>query len=92
MTEERRDEDRAPTFRQAELVTEGPEGDASYPIILRDAGRAGIGGVYVGHGPFIPKGDATLRDAIGGDRVVRVIWTKKLADYVHIVGLEIGGS
>ena len=89
MADDRRDEQRSPTFRQVELVASGPEGDISFPIILRDSGRAGIGGVYVGQDPFMPRGDAELRDPDGGRRAVRVIWTKKLADFVHIVGLEV---
>lgn len=92
MTDERRDEERSPTFRHVELITTGPAGQASFPIILRDTGSAGIGGVYVGQDAFTPLGDATLRDAGGGDRTVRVIWTKKLADYVHIVGLEVAAG
>jgi hypothetical protein len=89
MDDERRDGQREPTFRQAELVTTGSEGEASFPIILRDAGLAGIGGVYVGQDPFTPEGAAELRDADGGNQMVRVIWTRKLAEYVHIVGLEV---
>lgn len=89
MTEERRGDERSPSFRNVELITQGPEGAASFPIILRDTGGTGVGGVYVGQNAFTPRGDATLRDAKGGDRTVRVIWTRKLADYVHMVGLEV---
>ncbi len=92
MADERRDEERVPTFRQVELVTKGALGEASFPIILRDSGGAGIGGVYVGQGDFLPQGDAVLRDVEGDDRVVQVIWTKKVADYVFIVGLEVGAA
>jgi hypothetical protein len=89
MDDERRDEARAASFRQVELVTTGPEGEVSFPIILRDAGRSGLGGVYVGQDEFNPRGDAELRDEQAGDRTVRVVWTRKLAEYVHIVGLEV---
>ena len=89
MNDDRRNGEREPTFRQVELVTTGPGGQASFPIILRDAGEAGLGGVYVGQDAFTPKGSAELRDEDGGDRAVRVIWTRKLAEYVHIVGFEV---
>ena len=92
MDDDRRDEQRSPTFRPVELVVTGPEGDVSCPIILRDSGRAGIGGVYVGQDPFMPRGDAALRDPEGGRRLVRLGWTKKVADFVHIVGLEVVDS
>ncbi len=89
MNDERRDEERSHRFRSVELVTSGPDGtEPTYPLILRDAGDVGLGGVYVGQDEFAPEGDAILRDVETGDRRVRIVWTKKVADYVHMVGLE----
>ena len=62
--------------------------EISFPLILRDSGGDGLGGVYVGQGEFAPDGDAVLRDREADDRRVRIVWTKKIADYVHMVGLE----
>jgi len=89
MSDERRDEERSPTFKPADLVTNGSGREKSFPVILRDSGGDGIGAVYVGHDPFVPECDAVLRDSTGEDRNVRVVWSKKLAEYVHIVGLEV---
>lgn len=89
MNDERRDETRSHTFRNVELVTVDPNGvEISFPLILRDSGGDGLGGVYVGQDEFAPDGDAILRDREAGDRRVRIVWTKKIADYVHMVGLE----
>ncbi len=89
MNDERRDEERSHTFRSVELVTGEPGGgEASFPLILRDSGGDGLGGVYVGQDDFAPEGDAILRDREAGDRRVHIVWTKKIADYVHMVGLE----
>jgi hypothetical protein len=89
MTDERRGDERSPSFTEVELITQGSEGETSFPIILRDTGGTGVGGVSVGQGAFAPRGDAILRDTASGDRPVRVVWTKKLAEYVHMVGLEV---
>jgi len=89
MNDERRDQGREPTFRNVELVITGPSGiETAFPVILRDSGGAGLGGVYVGQDLSVPVGDAVLRDAGGGDRKVRVVWTKKVADSVQMLGLE----
>ena len=93
MNDERRDADRSPTFRNVELITTGATGDeVVYPIILRDSGESGLGGVYVGQDPFAPEGTATLRDSEGRERDVRIVWTKEVADFLHMVGLEIDDS
>ncbi len=90
MNDERRDEARSHTFSSVELVTVGPGGiEASFPLILRDSGGTGLGGVYVGQEVFAPEGDAVLRDPEADDRQVRIAWTKKVADYLHMVGLEL---
>ena len=90
MNDERRDEERSHTFRTVEMVTSDPDGtETAYPLILRDAGDIGLGGIYVGQDMFAPEGDAMLRDEEAGDRRVRIVWTKKVADYVHMVGLEL---
>jgi hypothetical protein len=89
VNDERRDQEREPNFRNVELVITGPSGiEVGFPVILRDAGRNGLGGVYVGQDLFIPEGDALLKDE-DADKMVRVVWTKKVAEYVQILGLEI---
>jgi len=89
MNDDRRDQDREPTFRNVELVITGPSGiEFAFPVILRDSGEAGVGGVYVGQDLFIPEGDAVLKDD-DGDKAVRVVWTKKVAESVQMIGLEV---
>ena len=89
MNAERRDAARGPTFRSVELVIADPQGnETSYPIILRDSGGSGLGGVYVGQDRFSPVGSGILRDTEGEERSIRIVWTKKVADSVHMVGFE----
>jgi hypothetical protein len=89
MNDERRDQAREPSFRNVELVIAGPSGiEVGFPVILRDSGRNGLGGVYVGQDLFIPEGDAVVKDD-DSDTRVRVVWTKKVAEYVQILGLEL---
>jgi len=89
MSDERRDEERSHTIRNVELVTVDRNGvETAFPLILRDSGGAGFGGVYVGQSEFAPEGEAMLRDEETGSRRVQIVWTTKVADYVHMVGLE----
>jgi hypothetical protein len=89
MNDERRDQEREPNFRNVELVITGPSGiEMGFPVILRDSGTNGLGGVYVGQDLFIPEGEAVLKDD-DADKNVRVVWTKKVAEYVQILGLEV---
>lgn len=90
MSDERRDDGRSPDFRNVELVTTNSGGnEKTYPVTLRDTSDKGLGGMYVGQETLSPTATFVLRDAEGGDRRVRIVWTKRVADYVQMLGLEI---
>ena len=89
MSDERRNDDRSPDFRKVELVTTNGEGnETAYPVTLRDTSKRGLGGMYVGQQTLNPTASFVLRDAEGGERRVRIVWARKVADYVQMLGLE----
>jgi hypothetical protein len=45
--------------------------------------------MYVGQETLSPVGSFVLRDEEGEDRRVRIVWTKRVADYVQMLGLEV---
>lgn len=90
MSDERRDDGRSPDFRNVELVTTNSGGnEKTYPVTLRDTSDKGLGGMYVGQETLSPTATFVLRDAESGDRRVRIVWTKRVADYVQMLGLEV---
>jgi hypothetical protein len=90
MSDERRDDDRSPDFRNVELVTTNSGGnEKAYPVTLRDTSDRGLGGMYVGQDTLSPSGSFVLRDTNGEDRRVRIVWTKRVAEYVQMLGLEV---
>jgi hypothetical protein len=90
MSDERRDGDRSPDFRNVELVTtNGGGNERKYPVTLRDTSESGLGGMYVGQDTLSATASFVLRDADGEDRRVRIVWTKRVAEYVQMLGLEV---
>jgi hypothetical protein len=90
VSDERRDDGRSPDFRNVELVTTNSGGnEKTYPVTLRDTSDKGLGGMYVGQETLSPTATFVLRDAESGDRRVRIVWTKRVADYVQMLGLEV---
>jgi hypothetical protein len=91
MSDERRDDDRSPAFRSVELVTtNGAGNEKAYPVTLRNTSESGLGGMYVGDEVLSPTATFVLRDTEDDeDRRVRVVWTKRVADYVQMLGLEV---
>ena len=91
MSDERRDDDRSPDFRNVELVTTNGEGnEKAYAVTLRDTSDTGLGGMYVGQETLSPSATFVLRDAEDDeDRRVRIVWTKRVAEYVQMLGLEV---
>ncbi len=90
MTDERRDDDRSPDFRNVELVAVNSGGnEKTYPVTLRDTSDRGLGGMYVGQDTLSPAGTFVLRGAGEDDRRVRIVWSKRVADYVQMLGLEV---
>ena len=89
MSDERRNDERSPDFRNVELVTTNGEGnETAFPVTLRDTSKKGLGGMYVGRETLNPTASFVLRDAKGDDRRVRIVWARKVADYVQMLGLE----
>ena len=89
MSDERRDDGRSPDFRNVELVTTNGEGnERTYPMTLRDTSERGLGGMYVGQETLNPTASFVLRDAEGKNRRVRIVWARRGADYVQMLGLE----
>ena len=94
MSDERRDDNRDPDFRNVELVSTNSGGnEKTFPVTLRDASDTGLGGMYVGDDVLNPTATFVLRDAEEDeDRRVRIVWTKRVADYVQMLGLEVSES
>ena len=90
MTSERRDSTRDPSFHSVELVTSDASGsERTYPVTLRDTSGKGLGAMYIGKEVLNPKNDFRLRDSRGGEQKVRIVWTKQVADFVLIMGMEV---
>lgn len=93
MNEEQRDQDRIPDFRTLKLVTFDDSGvEKSYPVTLRNRSEAGLGALYVGKEILDPKNDFLLKGGAGGDQKVRIIWTKQVAQFVLMLGMEFAES
>ena len=88
MEEERRSHNRVPEFRGVELIALSG-GERVFPIILRDSSGAGLGGLYVGKEPLDPDEDFLLREDGADDREVRVVWARRVAEYVQLLGLTL---
>jgi len=59
-------------------------------VTLRDSSDTGLGGMYVGEDALSPTANFVLRESEEGeDRRVRIVWTKRVADYVQMLGLEV---
>jgi hypothetical protein len=90
MSDEKRDDERSPDFRNVELVSINSGGnEKKYPVTLRDTSHRGLGGMYVGQEILSPTASFILRDAEGKDQRVRIVWTKRVAEYVQMLGLEV---
>ena len=89
-SDERRDLGRVPTFRYVKLVTTDSSGhEKILPMILRDRSSTGVGAMYIGKEVLNPAGAYLLRDADGGEQKVKLMWTRRVADFVQMVGLAI---
>jgi hypothetical protein len=90
MNSERRDTARDPKFHSVELVTSDASGrERTYPVTLRDTSGKGLGAMYIGKEVLNPKGDYRLRDSGGGEQKIRIVWTKQVADFVLMMGMEV---
>lgn len=90
MSEERRSRDRYPSFRMVELMVKGEGGEGTgFQIMIRDAADDGLGGVYIGQDPLDAHDEFTLKEADGTEKDVRIVWTKKVAESVVMLGLEL---
>jgi hypothetical protein len=93
MTEERRGKERHTSFRMVGLIARDRAGNQrEIPIMLRDISGNGIGGVYVGEDPLQMEDEFFLKEADETVKPVRIMWTKKIADYVTMLGLELGAD
>jgi len=93
MNDERRDQDRKPDFQSLRLVTSDDSGQQkSYPVTLRDTSGTGLGAMYVGKEVLNPKDDFLLKGGAGGDQKIRIMWTKQVADFVLMIGMEFAES
>jgi hypothetical protein len=89
MSDERRQDERFPNIRYVKLVAPQPGGEEKlYPLILRDVSSTGLGGLFIGTEALDPEGEYLLRDPAGAERLIRIIWTRKVADLVHILGMR----
>lgn len=93
MSDERRDSDRSPSFNYVKLAAIDADGNEKiFPVILRDRSGSGLGGMYIGQEVLSPQGEFVLRDHQGGEKKVRIVWTKRVADYVQMLGMEFVSS
>ena len=93
MNDTQRNQVRDPNFHNVELVTTDESGrEKAYPLTLRDTSGTGVGGMYIGKEVLNPKSDYILRDAGAGDRKVRIMWTKQVADFVLMLGMELADA
>ena len=93
MSDERRELGRKPSFSYVKLITtDAGGGEKVLPLILRDHSSTGVGAMYIGKEVLSPSADYVLRDAEGVEKKVRLVWTKRVADYVQMLGMEIQGS
>lgn len=91
MDEERRSQNRVAEFRAVELIAVSGR-EQIFPIILRDTSGSGLGGLYVGKEPLDPDGEFLLREEGADDRAVRVVWARRVAEYVQLLGLALSGN
>lgn len=90
MSDERRDTERSPSFNYVKLTSTDADGnEKTFPVILRDRSGSGLGGMYIGQEVLSPQGEFLLRDPEGGEKKVRIVWTKRVADYVQMLGMEL---
>ncbi len=93
MNSERRDRARDPKFHSVELVTSDASGrERTYPVTLRDTSGKGLGAMYIGKEVLNPKNDYRLRDSGGGEQKIRIVWTKQVADFVLMMGMEVADA
>ena len=93
MSSERRDTARDPKFHSVELVTSDASGrERTYPVTLRDTSGKGLGAMYIGKEVLNPKNDYRLRDSGGGEQKIRIVWTKQVADFVLMMGMEVADA
>jgi hypothetical protein len=45
--------------------------------------------MYVGKEVLNPKNDYRLQDSGGGEQKIRIVWTKQVADFVLMIGMEV---
>ncbi len=89
-SDERRDLGRVPSFSYVKLVTtDGSGNEKVLPMILRDRSTTGVGAMYIGKEVLNPAGEYVLRDAEGNERKVKLVWTRRVADFVQMLGLAI---
>jgi len=89
-SDERRDLGRLPSFSYVKLVaTDAGGNEKVLPMILRDRSGTGVGAMYIGKEVLNPAGTYILRDAEGAEKKVRLVWTRRVADYVQMLGLAI---
>ena len=90
MSDERRENGRVPSFSYVKLIASDAGGKQKVlPLILRDRSGTGVGAMYIGKEVLSPAADYVLRDAEGVETRVRLVWTKRVADYVQMLGLEL---
>ena len=90
MESERRIEERYPSFEIVDLAVTDPSGvEHSFPIMLRDRSRPGLGGVFIGKVAPSLGGEYDLKAEDDAAVPVRLKWIRKVADYVSILGLEL---
>ena len=90
MSVERRNVQRDSNFVNVELVTTDAAGrEKIYPIVLRDRSGSGLGAMYIGKEVLSPTKDFLLRAGDDDDLRVRIVWTKQVADFVLMMGMEV---
>ena len=89
MDDDRRGKTRTPDIRYVKLVVTKDSGEERvYPLILRDVSNEGVGAMFIGSDAVDPSREYVLRVSDGKERRVRIVWTKQVAELVHILGMK----
>ena len=88
MDNEQRNRDRTPNFEIVDLVVERGGTEEVHSIMLRDESPRGLGGVFIGHEPPNPENACFLQGPDGSRTPTRIVWVRKVADHVTLIGME----
>jgi|GEM_PF-6227998 len=88
MTIDKRVHERYPAFEVVKIRLTDAAGARTLSLLLRDRSKYGLGGVYVGQEELEMDLGYELEDGQEW-RPMRLVWKKRVADFVSVVGFLI---